>query len=235
MLDQSEGCRILFLSFNLPPFGTGSTLPASFSLPVKAVSFDRLGLIGVNSLPPLLPLCSFSPPTLSFSVSDFQHCAISRSRLLPLSWLHTFYLLFLPPPTSFSAFSLLLLLCCLTYSSSWTIYCFLHCPPSQCFLILFSHIYTFSSQFFSPSLPPFFVLSLKKLPLLLFPSFSFPASLPILSRILFFLCYLLLLPCSSSFSPFYSALSLCIFGLLLTPHFVGPLQLDKFWLLLAVY
>lgn len=130
---------------------------------------------------------------------------------------------------------LLLLLCCLTYSSSWTIYCFLHCPPSQCFLILFSHIYTFSSRFFSPSLPPFFVLSLKKLPLLLFPSFSFPASLPILSRILFFLCYLLLLPCSSSFSPFYSALSLCIFGLLLTPHFVGPLQLDKFWLLLAVY
>lgn len=235
MLDKSEGCWILFLSFNLPPFGTGSTLPASFSLPVKAVSFDRLGLIGVNSLPPLLPLCSFSPPTSSFSVSDFQHCAISRSRLLPLSWLHTFYLLFLPPPTSFSAFSLLLLLCCLTYSSSWTIYCFLHCPPSQCFLILFSHIYTFSSRFFSPSLPPFFVLSLKKLPLLLFPSFSFSASLPILSRILFFLCYLLLLPCSSSFSPFYSALSLCIFRLLLTPHFVGPLQLDKFWLLLAVY
>lgn len=177
MLDKSEACWILFLSFNLPPFCTGSTLPASFSLPVKVVSFDRLGLVGVNSLPPLLPLCSFSPPTSSFSVSDFQHCAISRSRLLPLSRLHTFYLLFLPPPTSFSAFSPRLLLCCLTYSSSWTICCFLNCPPSQCILILFSHIYTFSSRFFSPSLSPFFCSIFKKVTSASFPP-HFPSLLP---------------------------------------------------------
>lgn len=211
MLDKSEGCRILFLSFNLPPFGTGSTLPASFSLPVKAVSFDRLGLIGVNSLPPLLPLCSFSPPTLSFSVSDFQHCAISRSRLLPLSRLHTFYLLFLPPPTSFSAFSLLLLLCCLTYSSSWTIYCFLHCPPSQCFLILFSHIYTFSSQFFSPSLPPFFVLSLKKVTSASFPLIFLPCFLAYLISYPF----LPLLSASPSLQLFLLSLLLCFITLYL--------------------
>lgn len=198
MLDKSEGCRILFLSFNLPPFGTGSTLPASFSLPVKAVSFDRLGLIGVNSLPPLLPLCSFSPPTLSFSVSDFQHCAISRSRLLPLSRLHTFYLLFLPPlhlflhfhcfsssvvwhivlPELFTASCIVLLLNAFSFYSLISILSLLssfhlHFPPFL-FYLLKSYLCFFSPHF--PSLLP--CLSY----LVSFSSsvicFSFPAALP---------------------------------------------------------